>query len=252
MGHGPMAHRRRLISVASVEELHTVTSRRDFLRLVAAGGALALLPSLAVACADEQLTDVGTAGSGDSTVIDFAKGDTALLQFALVLEQLEADFYSRVVAGFTGSNITAIEQAVLTEIRDHELAHRDLLREVLGADGGFTIRPIYSGLSFGDRAAVLARAKSFEELGVGAYNGMARYFSSASNLSLAAKIVSVEGRHASTIGSLLSPRGSDFAPKALDDALALDTVAASAQAFIIDRLAFANAPVAASSGSTNA
>lgn len=251
MDDGVRARRDRSVIAASVEQLHAATSRRAFLRLMALGGTLVLLPSVVTACADEQLTDVGTAGSGDTIVIDFAKGDVALLQFAYVLEQLEADFYSRVVAAFTGSNITAVEQTLLTDVRNHEVIHRDLLQNLLGADGGFTVRPIYGSLAFGDRAAVLARAKSFEDLGVSAYNGMAPLFANANNLSLVAKIVSVEGRHASTISSLLAPRTVNFAPNDTDPAIAPAGAATAAQSFIVQRLAFANEPVTPSPAAYN-
>ena len=89
---------------------------------------------------------------------------------------------------------------------------------------------------------MLKAAADFEDLGVAAYNGAAQYLSTADNLGLAGKIVSVEARHASAIRDLLTPKSADFAPCAFDGVSSLVTVATAAQGFIVDKLAFANAP----------
>ena len=231
------------VTIGSMAELNALTSRRGFLRLMSVGGALVLLPGIATSCdEDNTITGVGSPGSGSPVIIDFAAGDVAVLQFAFVLEQLEADFYSRVVSGFTGSNLTAAEQTLLTDIRNHEVIHREFLENVLGANGTFTVTPTYDGLNFQDRAAVLEAAVTFEDLGVAAYNGAAQYLSTAENLGLAGKIVSVEARHASAIRDLLEPKSAAFAPASFDVASSLVTVATAAQGFIVDKLAFANAP----------
>src|SRR5687767_15070893 len=182
------------IPIGNLDDWRSVASRRTFLRLVGLGGAIALLPSFVSACDSEATTAPtdGFAGSGDALVIDFAQGDVAILRYALVLEQVEADFYSRVVTGFGTSNITTAEQAILTDIRNHELAHREFLRGVLGADGDFTINSTFRGVSFTDRAAVLGAARSLEDLGVAAYNGAVQYLTSPANVLSFAKIVSVE------------------------------------------------------------
>ena len=123
-------------------DFSTATSRREFLRILGLGGTIALLPG-AAACDSESLTEPGNGipGSGDPVVIDFAQGDVAVLQLASVLEQIEVEFYSRVVAAFATSNISAGDQAVLTEIRDHELAHRAFLDGTLGAAAAVPVTP---------------------------------------------------------------------------------------------------------------
>jgi rubrerythrin len=229
------------VTIGSMDELTAFTSRRGFLRLIGLGGALVLLPSVAVSCGDDAIT-VSTAGSGETVIIDFSLGDAGILQYAFALEQLEADFYTRVVSAFTGSNLTAPEQALLTDIRNHEVIHREVLRSLLGPNGGFTLTLTYGGLNFQDRASVLAAAKSFEDLGIAAYDGAAQYLTSAENLTLLGKIVSVEARHASFIADLLNPRSADFAPNSFDPPASPTKVASAAQAFIVDKLAFANAP----------
>src|SRR3982750_3580715 len=93
------------VTIGSMDELTAFTSRRGFLRLIGLGGALVLLPSIAVSCGNEAIT-VDSAGSGETVIIDFSLGDAGILQYAFALEQLEADFYTRLVSGFTGSNLS--------------------------------------------------------------------------------------------------------------------------------------------------
>jgi hypothetical protein len=243
---------RKVVSIGSIGELNAFTSRRGFLRLMGLGGALVLLPSIVTACNDDNtMTGPVGAGTGNPVTIDFSQGDVAVLQLAYALEQLEADFYSQVVANFAGSNFVADEQSVLTDIRNHEVIHRDFLKTALGSNGSFTLLPWYGSLSFTDRTQVLNAAKTFEDLGVAAYNGAAQYLSDATNLLLAGKIVSVEARHASAIRDLINPRSADFAPRAFDDALRPSRVATSAQMYVIEQLTLANAPTAFVQGPNN-
>ncbi|MDB4883588.1 MAG: hypothetical protein JWL95_2354 [Gemmatimonadetes bacterium] len=244
MDNGWKGDAAKRVTIGSITELNTLTSRRGFMRLMGLGGVLVMLPSIATSCGhNADVTGVGgPPGSGSTVAIDFSNGDVAVLQFVFALEQLEADFYSRVVSNFAGSNITLSEQALLNDIRNHEVIHREFLKTVLAASATFTLTPTYGGLDFKDRAAVLAAAKTFEDLGVAAYNGAAQYLTSPDNLTITGKIVSVEARHAAAIRDLLNPKSADFAPTSFDDAFRPAKVATSAQNFIVDKLAFANAP----------
>lgn len=242
MGERSIPGAEKRVTIGSVAELNALTSRRDFMRLIGVGGALVLLPTIATSCGSDTVTGLGTPGSGETVTIDFGLGDAGILQYAFALEQLEADFYSRVVVNFAASNLTAAEQALLTDIRNHEVIHREVLRATLGANATFTLTPTYSGLNFKDRASVLATARTIETLGISAYDGAAQYLTSADNLTLLGKIVSVEARHASAIGDLINPKGVDFAPNPYDATTSLVKVAAAAQGYIVDKLAFANAP----------
>ncbi len=227
--------------------LTSARSRRDFLRIMSVGGAIVLLPSVLTRCSSNNnngITDP-SAGSGDAVTIDFSKGDVAVLQFAYALEQLEADFYTRVVDNFSGSNFNAGEQTLMADIRNHEVIHRDFFKTALGSNASFTLATTYGGLNFKDRNSVLATARTFEDLGVAAYNGAAQYLTDVNNLLVAGKIVSVEARHASAIRELLNARensANGFAPKAFDDAFKPETVRAAASNYVVQKLAFANAP----------
>jgi hypothetical protein len=221
----------------------TATSRRGFLRVLGLGGTIALLPGVA-ACDSDSTTEPGDdiPASGNPVLIDFAQGDAAVLQLASVLEQIEAEFYSRAVAAFATSNITAGEQALLTEIRDHELAHRAFFEGTLGAAAAIPITATFRGINFADRTAVLTAARTLEDLGIATYNGAAQYLTSPATLLDLAKIASVEGRHSSTIRDLQEPRTAAFSPGPSDDAWRPAKSAASLQDYLVDKLAFANVP----------
>ena len=219
------------------------TSRRAFLRVLGLGGTIALLP--AAACDSESTTEPGNGipASGNPIVIDFSQGDVAVVQLVSVLEQIEAEFYSRLVAGFATSNIAAGEQAVLTEIRDHELAHRAFLDGTLGA-AVIPVTTTFRGMDFSDRTAVLTAARTLEDLGIATYNGAAQYLTSPATLLELAKIASVEGRHSSTIRDLQQPRSNAFSSNSSDDAWRPVQSATSLQDYLVDKLAFANTPAA--------
>jgi rubrerythrin len=228
------------IELGSLAELHAAGTRRDFLRLIGVGGALVLLPGFVTACSSDDV--FGIPASGDPFVIDFATGDPAILQLAFVLEQLEADFYGRVVAAFAQSNFTTTEQALLTDIRNHEAIHRGFLEAALGGGGGFKVTPAYPGVAFTDRAKVLAFANQVEGLGIAMYNGVAQYVANSATLTLLAKIAVVEGRHASAIGDLLTPRTSSFAPSPADNLLRPSAVGAALQANLVEKIGMVNLP----------
>jgi hypothetical protein len=239
------------IVVGDLASLRILTSRRDFLRVVALGGVVVLSGGLLAACEDSSNTaGLAGPGTGATLTIDFSKGDTALFQFLFLLEQLEADFYSRVVANFPHSDFTSADQLVLTDIANHEVVHRDVLGALLGADGSFRIAPLYGSLTFRVRADTLAAARAVEVpvLGavedpvLGAYEGIAPYFTSAANLALAVKFASVEARHSAAIRDLISPLTSTFAPSVFESALTPTLVATAVQGLIEDKLAFASAP----------
>ena len=165
-------------------------SRRRFFGL--AGG---------IAGAGLVLGAVGCKNNDDDGVY-LGTGDTGILNYAYALEQLEAAFYTRLIqTPFNG--ITADEKNRLTEIRDHEIAHRELFKAALASSAIPAIEPNFSTVNFADRTSVLAAAKAFEDLGVAAYNGAGQLISDANYLTLAGKIVSVEARHAAYIRNII-------------------------------------------------
>ena len=153
--------------------------------------------------------------------VDLGKGDTGILNYAYALEQLEAAFYSQVISTpYSGMNSS--ERQILSEIRDHEIAHRELFKTALGKKAIPALQVNFTTINFGSRDSVLGTAKTFEDLGVSAYNGAGQLLKDVNYLLLAGKIVSVEARHAAIIRDLLSPMSASFAGDDAVDSKGLD------------------------------
>lgn len=178
-------------------------NRRNF--LVFAGiSAAAFAVGIQGCKSDEIITPSGSS-------VDLGSGDVGILNYAYALEQLEAAFYIQAVAN-PYSGMTGAELSILTDIRDHEIAHRDFFKAAIPSSSRIQDLEVnFSSINFTSRASVLGTAKAFEDLGVSAYNGAGYYIAEAAYLELAGKIVSVEARHAAAIRDLLNPRSADFA-----------------------------------------
>lgn len=173
-------------------------SRRKFLRFSGLAGASALLigGSVMSGCSKDDDDDDG---------VNLGSGDFGVLNYAYALEQLEAAFYTQAVANGSFTTIfSALEQEYLKDVRDHEIAHREFLKAALSSNAIGSLEVNFSSINFSDRSSVLNTAKTFEDLGVAAYNGAGKLLTSTDLLTIAGKIVSVEARHAALIRDLLS------------------------------------------------
>ena len=166
-------------------------SRRKFLGVAGAGAGVVTLASCGK---DDDNSNMG---------VNLGSGDTGILNYAYALEQLEAAFYTRVIAS-PYANITAAETSYLTDIRDHEIAHREFFKTAIGNAAIPALDVNFASINFADRSSVLNTAMAFEDLGVSAYNGAGRLIANGDYLVLAGKIVSVEARHAALIRDLIS------------------------------------------------
>ena len=203
----------------SQSQILTVVNRRFFLR--SAGVATAMGAFILGACKDNDPVMMG-----DMTV-DLGSGDTGVLNYAYALEQLEAAFYTQVIMS-PYSNMSDAEKSILTDIRDHEIIHRDFFKKALGSGAIAGLEVNFSSIDFSNRASVLGAAKVFEDTGVKAYNGAGRLIKNVDYLLLAGKIVSVEARHAAVIRDLLNPKSMDFAGDDIIDSNGFDKAVAPA------------------------
>jgi len=194
------------------------TGRRNFLKLGGIGLAMAGLTL--IGCTDDdnfEFTD-------NTRVFDLGTGDVGILNYAYALEQLEADFYTKVVNNFY-SGISSIEKELFTDLYHHEVIHRDFFKAAItGATTNVlpTLEFKYANVNFNDRNSVLATAKALEDTGVAAYNGAGKYITNPAYLVIAGKIVSVEARHASAIRNIINPGSTDFSGDDVIDANGLD------------------------------
>lgn len=230
------------------------TSRRKFLeRSAMASGVIVF----AAACSDSNILepdpDPDPQPDPQPGPASFGTGNVAVLNYAYLLEQLEAAFYIAVMDRFY-SGISSDEQNLLQDLRDHEVAHRDFLAAALGDAALPEIEFNFSAVNFDSRTSVLGTARTFEDLGVSAYNGAGRLFTTDSEgaalLTVAGKIVSVEARHAAAIRSAIDSDPQAFAGGDVVDSSGLDVlrrpsdVLAAAGPFVVTALDPSGIPTA--------
>jgi len=214
--------------------LYTPIKRRSFFMYAGAtAGATALVLA---GCSKDDNNSPG--------MVNVGTGDVGVLNYAYALEQLEADFYTKVRAGsYYTTSATTVEKQILDDLYYHEVIHRDFFRAAITAAGATPIKAletVYPNGTFDTKTNVLNTAKAFEDLGVAAYNGAARYITTAQYLFIAGKIVSVEARHAAVIRDLLS-EGSfvgndivDIAGNSLEMSKLPSVVVTTANSFLAD------------------
>ena len=216
--------------------LYTPIKRRSFFMYAGAtAGATALLLS---GCDDDN-DDITPNG-----MVNLGSGDVGVLNFAYALEQLEAAFYARVKAS-PAADFSTLERDYFSQVATHEAIHRDFFKAAIDRDASGQaipgLTPVFDTIDFTSRTSVLSAARTFEDLGVAAYNGAGKYLKTPAYLVIAGQIVSVEARHAAYVRDLISP-GSFADDSIIDSVTGLDKamepvdVVAAAQSFIREQL----------------
>ena len=198
--------------------------------------------------------------------------DAAVLNFALNLEYLEAEFYLRaamgtglaaadtyglgVQGGVTGGRAVSFDtpavQQYAQEIAQDELNHVRFLRSVLAGKAvsepaidltaSFNTLAQAAGLGngfdpFASENDFLLGAFVFEDVGVTAYHGAAPLVHNKAVLSAAAGILAVEAYHASEVRLLLLQRGFTAETQKISDLRAALSGAADDQGILLNGVA---------------
>lgn len=143
--------------------------------------------------------------SGAKT-LTFNADDAGIVNFALLLEELEAAFYAAVLKS---DRITdSKELDYIKALGAHEASHVKLLRKALGSSAVFKTSELsFNSTGLGallrDRDSILNAAVTLEDVGVHAYNGAGPSLTNPAFLLTAGSIVSVEARHAAGVRALL-------------------------------------------------
>ena len=174
-----MEHQKDVARDATAEAAQA-GNRHRFLRAAGMGGLAVALPGVLAACGREvvapgvaRLATSADRRAAGTVVLDSAT-DVGVLNYAYALEQLEAAFYVQVMSTPYAA-MTVGEGKVLSDLRDHEVLHRDFFAAALGSAKIANLTPNFTAVLFNDRRRVLKTAMAFEDLGVAAYNGAAKY-----------------------------------------------------------------------------
>ena len=89
-----------------------------------------MLPSMFAACDDD---DDNGVGPGPGPVSLNLSNELGILNYAYALEQLEAGFYVAVLASTAFAGMSAEQREVLTDLRNHEVIHREFFRAAIPA-----------------------------------------------------------------------------------------------------------------------
>lgn len=164
-------------------------SRRKFMAL--AGGSAAAAAFMA-AC--------GSDSSAAGETSQFGDGDVGILNYALTLEYLQAAFYADAVkSGLFPGNV----KRGLARFGEEEEEHAfSLIKAIERLDGEPGAKP-ETKFSLETEKGTLETASTLENIGAAAYLGQLPHIESNSVLATVLSIHSVEGRHASTIETLL-------------------------------------------------
>lgn len=168
-------------------------SRRKFLNYA---GAIAGAGILIASCKKDDDPVV------EKEAINLGSSDTGLLNLAYLFKQTKAAFYIQVMkTPFPG--MTDTEKGFYAAMRNHEIAHRELIKNYMGSSGVPTLDNDFSSIDFSLKNSVIAKAQFFEETSAAAMCDICRLITNADHLSVLAKMTVVDARHSAVTNDFI-------------------------------------------------
>ena len=205
---------------SAMEELSRDPSdRKRFLRMVGGAGAAGAFSLFLAACGDDEKDSAATT-ERSAPARRAGGGDVEIVNYALTLEYVEADFYDKVAASglFRGNDL-----ALIRAIGENEAEHVTALTATVKKLGGTPAPRPKTQFPLEDAKSVLTLAATVENLGAAAYLGQAGRIENKEVLAAALSIHSVEARHASALNFLtqqnVTPDGAFAKPASMEEVL---------------------------------
>jgi rubrerythrin len=200
--------------------------RKRFLKMAGSAGAASFGAFVLAACGSSSSSSSSksastAAATPTSTTASSATGDIGILNYALTLEYLETEFYSKVVsAGLFKGKVGSL----IKTFGAQEASHVAALKAAVTKLGGMPAADPMGKFPITSATQVAELAYTVENLGASAYLGQAAKIQSPEVLASALAIHSVEARHAATLGTLVkksvTPQGAFATPADMSTVLA--------------------------------
>jgi len=199
--------------------------RKRFLKMAGSAGAASFGAFVLAACGSSSSSSSKGASTAaatpTSTTASSATGDIGILNYALTLEYLETEFYSKVVsAGLFKGKVGSL----IKTFGAQEASHVAALKAAVTKLGGMPAADPMGKFPITSATQVAELAYTVENLGASAYLGQAAKIQSPEVLASALAIHSVEARHAATLGTLVkksvTPQGAFATPADMSTVLA--------------------------------
>ncbi|HTA37242.1 MAG TPA: ferritin-like domain-containing protein [Solirubrobacteraceae bacterium] len=197
--------------------------RKRFLKMAGATGAASFGAFVLAACGSSSSSSTKSAATATATTTSASSssGDVAILNYALTLEYLESEFYSKVIAANLFSGKVG---ELLQRFGSQEDSHVTALKAAVSKLGGTPVEDPHGKFPIKSAPQVALLAYTVENLGAAAYLGQAAKIQSPEVLASALAIHSVEARHAATLGTLVkksvTPQGAFATPAEMSTVLA--------------------------------
>ena len=179
--------------------------RRGFLRVSAASAATVALVAT-TGCSTSSSPSVVPA---DPYALPLPTADSGLLYYAYLLAMAQTSVYQTVL-DMPPADLTAAERAIFSDLRDHEVIHRELLKYVIDPTATKVLFPTdfafkTTSFTLTTRPGVLAAAAQLADLAAAAYPVLVPLVANSQLRSVLLKISSVYARHSATVRDLISP-----------------------------------------------
>jgi len=189
------------------------SSRKRFFKMIGGAGAVSAFGVVLAACGgdDDEEDSGGSAGGETEMTGGDNAGDLKIVNYALTLEFLEAEFYKEVLESGMIKDKKVGELA--KSIQENEQEHVDALTATakqLGGTPAAKPKTKFQDVISKGPETILMTAADVENLGAAAYLGAAGGIKSKEILAAALSIHTVEARHAAALNALV---GRDFKAK---------------------------------------